>query len=139
MKYEQIIMQYTIINIVVILYIETVEDTSRMMRLLVTWKTKYPEQPKVNVMLVEHDNELVLDEDKLVKLYDKVNDMPSEMYNRTFKYDGIYRSTWLMCNNIVLDVAHEITCEKGCGLKVTISEGVKGEDARSALWIDSER
>jgi hypothetical protein len=117
---------------------EAVEDTSKVMRLLVTWEIEHSWRFRTRIVLVEHDNKLVLNENKLAQLYNKVNDIPSELYNWTRKYDGIYKSTWLMCDNIVLEATDEIICEKGLELKMAIS-GVEDKDAESALWIDSER
>jgi hypothetical protein len=118
---------------------EAVEDTSKTMLLLVAWKIEHSEGLGVRILLVEHDNRLVLNEDKLAQLYNKVNDIPSGLHGWAHKYDGILKSTWLMCNNIVLRATYEIIFEKSLGLKIAISKGVKDEDTELALWIDSER
>jgi hypothetical protein len=110
---------------------QTAKDTSKMMRLLVAWKIEQFEEPRIHIVLLEHDNELVLNEDKLVQLY-KVNDQFSRRYNSS-------KSTWLVSANTVLEAAYEVVQKEGIELKITISEGAKDNDTKSALWIDSER
>jgi hypothetical protein len=51
------------------IYAKVIEEASKKIRLLITWKIKRSEAPKLNVMLVEHDNTLILNEDRLVKLH----------------------------------------------------------------------
>jgi hypothetical protein len=102
---------------------EVVEDTSEIMRLLVAWKIERPRELGVRIVLVEHDNRLVLNEDKLAELYGKVNDLPSEYYGHS----------WLVCNNTVLEVAYETVQEYGFGLKISISKGV--EDMETLLVL----
>jgi hypothetical protein len=120
---------------------EAVEDISKMMRLLVVWKGDNHWRLERRILLVEHDNELVLNEDKLAKLYDKIYNMPLEVYNWTRKYDsdGIYKSTWLMYDDIVLEAADEVIYERGYELKITISKGDRNLDAMKPMWIDSTR
>jgi hypothetical protein len=118
---------------------EAVEDTSKMMRLLVAWKEDDSRKLITRILLVEHDNELVLNEDRLTQLYDKIYNMPNEVYDWILKYDDIYKSTWLVYDNMVLEAANEIIYEKGCELKITISEGARNLDSMKPFWIDSER
>jgi hypothetical protein len=110
---------------------KVVEDTSKMMRLLVTWRIERFGEPKVHIVLAEHDSGLVI-EDKLVQLYDKIDDQFSRRNNTS-------KSTWLVCDNTVLETAYEIVQEEGLGLKIAISKGAKDKYTKSALWIDSER
>jgi hypothetical protein len=117
----------------------SVEDTSKVMRFLVTWEIKSPGRSRTRMLLIEHDNALILNEAKLAQLYNKVNDIPSGVYNWILKYDGIYKSTWLMYDNTVLEATDEIIYEKGLELKINLSEGVKDKHAGSAFWIDSTR
>jgi hypothetical protein len=118
---------------------KVIKDTSKMIRLLVAWRFERPWTIRARIALTEHDNELVLNEDKLAQLYDKIYDIPSEVYNLFFRYDGIYKSTWLICNNTVLKEADEVIFEKGIELKITISEGVEDKYTVKPLWIDSTR
>jgi hypothetical protein len=120
-------------------FTEAAEDTSKITRLLVTWEIRSSGKFMVYIVLVEHDNELVLNEAELVQLYNNVNDIPYEVYEWILKYDGIYKSTWSIYDNIVLEATDELICEKGLELKITVTEGSKDEDTESALWIDSER
>src|SRR5690606_27008264 len=78
-------------------YIEAVKTTSKIMRLLVTWKIDYSLEFNVRVVLVEHDNELVLNEEKQSHLYDKINDITSEEYEFLFKHDIFPKTTLLIC------------------------------------------
>jgi hypothetical protein len=116
---------------------EAVEDTSKIMQFLVTWKVTCSWKMIIAfTMLVEHSNELVLDEDKIAHLYDKVNDMPIEMYKLFSRYDGVFKSTWLICDKTVLEATYELTFEKGIELKITVSEGVENKYTMKPLWID---
>jgi hypothetical protein len=108
---------------------EAIEYTSKMIRLLVVWKFESFRKPRVYIVLAEHDNALVLNEDKLAQLYDKINDVPSS-HNL---------SGWLMCDNTALTVTYKTVMKKGHELEITISGGVKNEYTRQALWIDPER
>jgi hypothetical protein len=111
---------------------EVAEDASKTMQLLVAWEIERSGESRVYTVLVEHDNELVWDEDKLAQFYDKVNEQFSRHYN-------VSESTWLVCDNTVLEATYEVVWKVGLELKITISKGVKNKYIKSALWIDSER
>jgi hypothetical protein len=111
---------------------ETVGDMSKMMRLLVVWEIERFGESRVRIVLVEHDNKLILNEDKLAKLYDKVNKQFSRSYNPS-------RYSWLVSANTVLKTTYEIAQKEGLELKIVISKGIKDCNARPALWIDPER
>jgi hypothetical protein len=113
-------------------FTETVRDTSKIMRFLVIWKIEYFGEPRIHIVLVEHDHEFVLNEDKLAKLYDKVNEQFSRSYISS-KY------TWLVSANTVLKTTYEVAQKEGLELKIAISKGVKDWNTRPALWIDPER
>jgi hypothetical protein len=108
---------------------KAIEEALKRMRLLITWKIEHSRLHKVKAMLIECDNELVLSEDKLTQLYEKINRMPP-------KY---YESTWLMCDNTALEIEYEVVKKEGLELKITISGGVESRHAKSALRIDLER
>jgi hypothetical protein len=108
---------------------KVIEEALKMTRLLVTWKIEHLKEPKVNIILVEHDNELVLNEDKLTRLCEKVNNILS----------GRNSSVWLMCGNTALTVTHEVVRKTGLELKITVSQGVGNLDAIRPMYIDSER
>jgi hypothetical protein len=118
---------------------KAVEDTSKMMRLLVTWEIESSGRVDARISLIEHDNELVLNEAKLAQVYKEVNNIPAKVYSWTLKYDGIHKWVWLMHDNTVLEATVELIFEKGFELKITVTEGVKDKDVESAFWIDSER
>jgi hypothetical protein len=110
---------------------EADEDASKVMRLLVAWRIEIFGESRVHVILVEHNNELVLNEDKLEQLYDKVNEQFSGLYN-------LSKSTWLVGVNIILEATYEVV-RKDLELKIAISKGVKDWNTGPALWIDPER
>jgi hypothetical protein len=76
-----------------ITYAKIIEDTFKMGLLLVAWRIDRSWKYRIYTMLVEFDNELVLSEDKLAKLYDKIYDIPTNAYNSFFKHGGTYKST----------------------------------------------
>jgi hypothetical protein len=105
------------------------EETSKVIQFLVAWKIT-PFWVDEKIILVEHDDQLVINEDKLARLYDKVKNIPAS--------DII--STWLIDDNKVL----KVTCDRSIHktnheLKITISKGVNGYDIRPNFWIDSTR
>jgi hypothetical protein len=110
---------------------ETVEDTLKMMRLLMVWRIERSWKFRVRIVLVEHGDELILDEDKLAQLYIKFDNQLSRNYDS-------FQSTWLVCDNIILMTAYEVVQEEGIGLKITISKGAK-KYAMKPIWIDPER
>lgn len=109
---------------------KVIEKTLKMMRLLVTWKIKYSGQPKVNIMLVDYDNKLILDEDKLVKLYNKVNGIPAD-HNSS----GCVR---LLCDDIMLEVTPKVVWESGLKLDITASTILRDPDIIKPMRIESE-
>jgi hypothetical protein len=112
-------------------YAKVIEEASKMMRLLITWKIKHLEEPKVNVILVEYDNKFVLNEDKLARLYGKVDDIFSQCSN-------LSRRTWSMCDNTVL--IPNVTMQKeGFESKMTISQGIRNTDTIRPMRIDPKR
>jgi hypothetical protein len=113
-------------------FTEATEDTSKTMRLLVVWKIKYSKRLRVHMMLVEHNNKLVLNEDKLAQLYNKINEQFSE-------HDGPSKCTWLMCDNAVLAATYKVARKTGLELKITITKEGEGKDTMRPMWIDSER
>jgi hypothetical protein len=112
---------------------EAAENPLRIMRLLVIWKIERSKRPKVNVVLVEYDNGLVLDEDKLAQLYYKVNDI-------AFGYDPS-ESRWLMYDDddAALTAGREVIRKTGLELKITIYQGVRNTDTIRPMWIESGR
>jgi hypothetical protein len=111
------------------IYTKVIEEASKMMQLLVTWKIERLGRLKVNVILIEYDDGLVLNEDKLKQLYDKVNNIPTN-YNE---------SKWLMCDNTVLEVAHKAVHKAILESTITIFEGPRCCDSIKPMRIDSSR
>jgi hypothetical protein len=122
-----------------IAFTEVAKHTYKMMRLLVAWEVDQSGELWAGIVLVEHDNMLVLNRDNLAQLYGKVNAIPSKMYGWICRYDSIYKSKWLLCDNTVLEVTYKIIYEKGCELKIAISKGVEDKYTMKPLWIDSKR
>jgi hypothetical protein len=112
--------------------IEAVEDASKMMRLLVAWKIESSDKLRARIMPVEHSNELVLNEDRLAQLYEKID-------GQSYRRYSFFKSTWLVYDNTVLKVTYEAVQKEDFELKITISEGAKGEDTMKPVWIDSIR
>jgi hypothetical protein len=106
-----------------------IEEAPKTIRLLVIWKTKHLKEPKLSVILVEYDNKLVLNENKLAQLYEKFNDIPA----------NYYRNTWLMWDNITLDESRKLLWHTSFELEIIISKGFRGSDIIRPMWIDSER
>jgi hypothetical protein len=120
------------------MYAKVIEEASKMMRFLVIWKIKHVAEHKESIMLVEHDSELVLNEDKLAQLYENINEIP---------YD-YYRYTWSMCNNMVLAIKCEESWRTSFELEITIfkklryqvaTRPMRDDSERKPMWIDSGR
>jgi hypothetical protein len=108
---------------------KVIEEALKMIRLLITWKIDCSGKPRVNMVLVEYNNELVLNEDKLAQLYDKIN----------CKLCPYYGSIWLMCDNTTLKAEYEVVNEESFELKIIISKGFRCEYIMKPTWIDSTR
>jgi hypothetical protein len=108
------------------IYANVTEDALKMMLLLLIWKIKRFEESKVDIMLLEYGDKLVMREDKLVQLYENVDGMFS-------------KSKRLMCDNAVLETRHEVVWKEEPELKIIISRLVNNQSNRLALWIDPER
>jgi hypothetical protein len=106
------------------------EETSRMMLFLVNWKMNCLWWPEAKIILVEYDDQLDLNEDRLAQFYDNIKDMLT----------GYYVNTRFVCDNAVMNVECDLIPGKGSELKINISEGVESEyTIRPNLWIDSKR
>jgi hypothetical protein len=112
------------------IYARIMEETSKMMRLLVIWKMMPPGKPKVNTMLLECDD-LDLNEDKLAQLFDNVNNIHS-VYNP-------HGDIWFMSNHTALKITHQVMQETGFELRILISEIFTSLNIMIPMWINSER
>jgi hypothetical protein len=83
-------------------------------------------------VLAEHDNKLVLNEDKLAQLYDKIDEQLSRSSN-------LSKGTWSMCDDTALVATYKVMQKGDRELKIDISKEAKDEYTKSALWIDSGR
>jgi hypothetical protein len=115
-----------------IISLEPIEDISRIMQLLVIWKFDPSEEVTIHVMLVEHSNELTLNEDKLEQLYNKID-------NQLPKHSDSRKRTWLVTASEVLAVTYKVIHEEDFKLKIDISEGVVDKDTIKPIWIDPYR
>jgi hypothetical protein len=111
------------------IYAKAIEEVPKMMRLLVIWKTKRLEEPDVSVILVEYDNELVLNGDKLAQLYENVNYIPT----------NYFRNTWLIYDNMALAEKHKVLWYTCLELEINIYRGFRNKDNIKPMWINSER
>jgi hypothetical protein len=105
-------------------------DALKIMRLLVTWKIECSGKPSAHVALIEHDDNLVLNEDTLAHLYDKVNDIL--LHNPL-------ECTSLMCYDAALAITRKVVRKTGLELKITVSQGIKDKYTMKPIWIDSKR
>jgi hypothetical protein len=108
---------------------KTIEKTLRPMRLLMIWKIKDLKLPRLGTILLEYDNRLVLNEDKLAQLYDRFNDIPG----------SYYRNTWLLWDTMALEENRHFSWHTSLQLEITIDKGFKGADIIRPMWIDPER
>jgi hypothetical protein len=108
------------------------EDALKVMQLLVTWRIERFGEPKVNIMLTEYNNVHVLNEDKLVQLYEKINGQFSRYHNYS-------RCAWLVYDDRVLKATYETVQKVEPEVKITISEGVKDNYIMKPMCIDLTR
>jgi hypothetical protein len=111
------------------IYTDIIKETSKMMRLLVTWRCKHFEEPEVRIVLVEYDDESILNEDKLAQLYDKIDTM----------LPNHYRCTWLVDDNAALKAAYKAVQKEDLELKITISKELEYLSSTKPMWVDPER
>jgi hypothetical protein len=126
-KGESIRLDYQ--SIINIMAAKIIEEATKMMRFLITWRIKRFGQPKVNTMLIDCAEESVLDEDKLAQFYDKMDFSLSRYCGRR----------WLMYDNTILREEYDVIQEEGIELKVNISQEAEDEDTIRPMWIDSTR
>jgi hypothetical protein len=110
---------------------ETNNDKTKHVYILVAWKVK-DAKPFVHVVLVEHTNEFIWNEDELGKLY---------YQNRGWfkEYSDIISDTWFMDNNMALKTSSKIGGLKGnFELSTSISEEER-DYAMRPLNVDLER
>jgi hypothetical protein len=114
------------------IYTKVIEEASKMMRLLVTWKIERSGEHKVNIILAEYDSMFAISKDKLAYLYDKINDQFARRYSSL-----VY--TWLMYDNTMWVVTYEIVQKAAFELKMTISEGAGNQVTLRPICIEPER
>jgi hypothetical protein len=111
---------------------KVIEEALKMVRLLITWKFKRFGESKVNIMLVEYDDKLVPNEDKLAQLYGKLAVILSKCYDP-------HINTRLMYDNIAIGPICEVVWKEIPELKITISERATNKYTMKPMWIDSGR
>jgi hypothetical protein len=100
--------------------------------MLLAWEMKDSEH-FAYVALVEHTNELVWNEDKLKKLYDK-------NHNLLKKYDETISDTWLMDDNVILKTSSKVRNSEGYFvLSISVSEEERDDYTMRPLCVDLER
>jgi hypothetical protein len=109
-------------------YEEFIQDESKHIQLLVSWRGEHAKGLHVYALLVEHDKEF--DEDKLRMLHQKC------WHLLRTRADPI-GSNWLLNDMTVLATTIKVMNE-GYRWDIFISEGIKN-NVRRPLWIDIER
>jgi hypothetical protein len=108
------------------------KDTSNVVHLLVIWKIPDSKMLYADVLLIEHTEALIWNEDNLNKLYHK-NRSRLKKYNDTVSY------VWSMDHNTALKTTFSARVLKGNPkLSISISEE-KDEHAIRPLCVDLER
>jgi hypothetical protein len=109
---------------------QSVQDESKCIWLLVVWCVEYKKGLHVHALLVEHDNELEWDEDRLSELHQKC------WYSLNAWIDPA-RNNWLLDDGAVLETTSKVM-NGGYRWDIFISEG-DIVNVRKPLWIDVER
>jgi hypothetical protein len=112
-------------------FIESIGNTPKIMRLLVAWEIKSSRGLSVHIMLVEHDRELALNEDRLRQLYQKY----WHPLNAWFNSIG---NKWLLDDTTVLTTIIKVK-SGSYGWDVFISEERIDDYVMKPLWIDAKR
>jgi hypothetical protein len=126
------------------IYAKVVEETLEMIRLLVIWRVKDHVKPRAKVIFVEHDNELVLNEDKLAQLYNEIIDM-AFIYNRGYlstKHRDLCDFLALFRVHTALEASYKVEWQCDLGLKINILKdkyAMKDEHTMKPMWIDPKR
>jgi hypothetical protein len=114
----------------VLLYrLQRKNDVSISTQLLVIWGWNSYKKLYSRVRLIEHENTLVWNEDKLKMLYDVYN----SQYNMDFD-----KREWLLNDNTKLETRCE-TSRGGLEMNIIISEEKDLSLPRNPLWVDSKR
>jgi hypothetical protein len=85
----------------------------------------------INACLLEYDNDFTWDEDKLWALYHRYNDQL-----RNYDYGTI---TWLIHDDVVMKIRHDITYGSDYKLDIILSEGIGKYDMKRPMRIDPRR
>jgi hypothetical protein len=112
-------------------YTKAMKEALKMKRLLITWEIKHSDKPKVNAILVEYNNDLFQNGDKLARLYEKTNGIS---FGRE-RYEYI----WSMYSNTALKTRYETIWRTSLELEITICKGFRNQINTRQMWIDSER
>jgi hypothetical protein len=110
----------------------TDKDASTSTQLLVIWGFNSDEEPYFCACLIEHDNTLVWNEDKLKRLY-HIYDSQNNI-ELVFDWEG-----WLLDDNTKLQTVRESSYKRGFKRKITISEEKDLLSPRKPLWINPSR
>jgi hypothetical protein len=109
---------------------EPIQDESKSIQLLVTWRFEHTKGLHVRALLVEHDKELGWDKDKLKRLHQKC------WHSLDAQVNSI-RSNWLLDDTTVLMITVK-TMNGGHRWDILISEGMRDHIGRPLL-IDVKR
>jgi hypothetical protein len=108
------------------------ENEAKYVYMLLTWEVK-DSKPFVHVVLVEHTNKFIWNEDRLKKLY-------YGNRGRIEKYNDTISDTWLMDDSMVLKTTSKVRGLKGnFELTISISEEERNDYAIRPLCVDLKR
>jgi hypothetical protein len=105
------------------------ENESKCVQLLVGWKLERFQDPRIYVLLVEHVEKFVWNEDTLRKQH-------NEFRGRLNVHNGAVTSTWLMEDGSVLELGLHAVGSRVYGIKITISETQKDDYTSVPMWIE---
>jgi hypothetical protein len=108
---------------------EFVQEESKCIQLLVSWRVDHTKGPHIRVLVVEHDKEFNCDEDKLRQLYQKCWHSLDALINPM-------GDNWLVDDATILTTVK--TMSGGYRWDIFVSEG-KEDNIKRPLWIDAER
>jgi hypothetical protein len=98
-------------------------------QLLVGWKLERLQDPRVYMLLVEHEEKLVWDGNKLIEQH-------NEFRGRLNVHNGSVTSTWLMEDGSVLRLALDGVGSGEYGIRIVITDAQQNEHTSIPIWIE---
>jgi hypothetical protein len=107
------------------------KESSTRTQFLVGWKLERFRDPLVYMMLLEHGEELVWNEDMLIKQY-------NEFLGRLNVHNGSVTSTWLLEDGSVLRLTLDGVGNKEYGIRIVITDAQQNEHTSILVWIEQK-